>query len=78
MYCALCLIFTTQLAYKQGERNLVNILKSLDGLKYALIGIIDVEANYLVVKAYGYTSVTSVQVRVYFSSYNGIHVKNVF
>ncbi|XP_059176992.1 solute carrier family 35 member F2-like [Physella acuta] len=67
MYCALCLIFTTQLAYKQGERNLVNILKSFDGLKYALIGLIDVEANYLVVKAYGYTSVTSVQLLDCFS-----------
>ncbi|CAG5124915.1 unnamed protein product [Candidula unifasciata] len=67
MYCVLCLVFTTQLAYKKGSRNLFCLLCSLDGLKYALIGIIDVEANYLVVKAYQYTTVTSVQILDCFS-----------
>jgi solute carrier family 35 protein F1/2 len=33
------------------------------GWRYFLIAVIDVEANYLVVKAYAYTTVTSVQVR---------------
>lgn len=28
-----------------------------------ILGIIDIEANYLVVKAYQYTTLTSVQVR---------------
>ncbi|BFZ25286.1 hypothetical protein BsWGS_28325 [Bradybaena similaris] len=67
MYCVLCLVFTSQLAYKEGSRNLMCLLCSLDGLKYALIGIIDVEANYLVVKAYQYTTVTSVQILDCFS-----------
>uniref|UniRef100_A0A0B7AKR9 EamA domain-containing protein n=1 Tax=Arion vulgaris TaxID=1028688 RepID=A0A0B7AKR9_9EUPU len=67
MYCVLCLVFSTQLAYKQDGRNLLSILKSFDGLKYALIGLIDVEANFLVVKAYQYTTVTSVQILDCFS-----------
>ncbi|GFO28384.1 solute carrier family 35 member f2 [Plakobranchus ocellatus] len=67
MYALLCLTFSTRLAYHQGERNLFRILISLDGLKYALIGLIDVEANFLVVKAYAYTSVTSVQILDCFS-----------
>ncbi|CAL1532672.1 unnamed protein product [Lymnaea stagnalis] len=67
VYFALGIVFTTQLAYKPGKRNLVNILRSWDGLKYAIIGLIDVEANYLVVKAYNYTSITSVQILDCFS-----------
>jgi len=31
-------------------------------LLYILVSVVDVEANYLVVKAYQYTTVTSVQV----------------
>jgi len=31
-------------------------------LLYVLVSVVDVEANYLVVKAYQYTTVTSVQV----------------
>ncbi|XP_005103102.1 solute carrier family 35 member F2 [Aplysia californica] len=67
MYCVLCLVFTTKLAFQSGEGNLVSVLKSSRGWKYFLIGLIDVEANFLVVKAYGYTSVTSVQVLDCFS-----------
>ncbi|RUS79121.1 hypothetical protein EGW08_013131 [Elysia chlorotica] len=67
MYALLCLTHTTRLAYQQGDRNLFRVIFSVDGLKYALIGIIDVEANYLVVKAYAYTSVTSVQILDCFS-----------
>ncbi|KAH9525318.1 hypothetical protein Btru_001042 [Bulinus truncatus] len=67
VYYALGLIFTTQLAYNQQDRNLIKILKSKDFFKYTLIGIIEVEANYMVVKAYSYTSVTSVQILDCFS-----------
>ncbi|GFR66653.1 solute carrier family 35 member F2 [Elysia marginata] len=67
MYALLCLTYTTRLAYQQGDRNLFRIIFSLDGLKYALIGLIDVEANFLVVQAYAYTSVTSVQILDCFS-----------
>lgn len=33
-----------------------------------ILGLIDLEANYLVVKAYQYTTLTSVQVRWFLSS----------
>ena len=69
MYALLCLTYTTRLAYYQGERNLFRILSSWDGLKYAVIGLIDVEANFLVVKSYAYTSVTSVQVMCFFLAF---------
>lgn len=45
-----------------GEENLLAILKRR-WWKYMILGIIDIEANYLVVKAYQYTTFTSVQVR---------------
>lgn len=32
-----------------------------------ILGVIDIEANYLVIKAYQYTTLTSVQVSVYYS-----------
>jgi len=67
MYCVLCLVYTTRLAFTQGDLGLVGVLRSSRGWKYLLIGVIDVEANYFVVKAYGYTSVTSVQVLDCFS-----------
>lgn len=45
--------------------------------KYMILGVIDIEANYLVIKAYQYTTLTSVQVSVQslknlFFSYNRI------
>ncbi|XP_010174010.2 solute carrier family 35 member F1, partial [Antrostomus carolinensis] len=43
-----------------GEENLLAILKRR-WWKYMILGIIDIEANYLVVKAYQYTTLTSVQ-----------------
>ncbi|KAJ7399053.1 Solute carrier family 35 member F1 [Pitangus sulphuratus] len=42
------------------EENLLAILKRR-WWKYMILGIIDIEANYLVVKAYQYTTLTSVQ-----------------
>ncbi|KAK0056673.1 solute carrier family 35 member F2 [Biomphalaria pfeifferi] len=67
VYYALGLVFTTQLAFNQTERNLLKLLKSTEIFKYLLIGIIEVEANFMVVKAYSYTSVTSVQILDCFS-----------
>ena len=49
------------LAIGRGERSLLTVLKER-GWKYFILAIIDVEANYLIVKAYHYTTVTSVQV----------------
>lgn len=45
-----------------GDRNILQILKTR-WWKYLLMGLADVEANYTVVKAYQYTTLTSIQVR---------------
>ncbi|XP_042602482.1 solute carrier family 35 member F2-like [Cyprinus carpio] len=47
-------------AVRQGEENLLAILKRR-WWKYMILGLIDIEANYLVIKAYQYTTLTSVQ-----------------
>lgn len=47
-----------------GEGNLLAILKQR-WWKYMILGLIDIEANYLVLKAYQYTTLSSVQVSVY-------------
>ncbi|XP_048388005.1 solute carrier family 35 member F2-like isoform X1 [Stegostoma tigrinum] len=59
-YLLLCLVYVGILAFRQGNDNLLQILKT-KWWKYLLVGLIDVEANYLVVKAYQYTTLTSVQ-----------------
>lgn len=56
----LCLIFTTALACRPGEGGLISVLKKR-GLKYFFLAIADVEANFLVIQAYQYTTLTSVQ-----------------
>lgn len=47
--------------FPTGEENLLAILKRR-WWKYMILGLIDIEANYLVIKAYQYTTLTSVQV----------------
>ena len=59
-YVLLCLVFTTTLACRPGEGGLLCVLKQR-GWKYFFIAVADVEANYLVVQAYQYTTLTSVQ-----------------
>ncbi|XP_069496725.1 solute carrier family 35 member F2 isoform X2 [Ambystoma mexicanum] len=59
-YCLLFLIYTTMLAFRTGESSLIYIVK-YKWWKYLLLSIVDVEANYAIVKAYQYTSITSVQ-----------------
>ncbi|XP_076445058.1 solute carrier family 35 member F2-like isoform X2 [Babylonia areolata] len=62
-YCLLCVVYTVMLACRhQPEERHLGVMLRQDGWKYAILALIDVEANYLVVKAYAYTSVTSVQV----------------
>jgi solute carrier family 35 protein F1/2 len=68
----LCLVFTVSLACRRGDRSLVYILKT-SGWKYFIISVIDVEANYLVVKAYSYTTIISIQVRK--TSFNNRNVE---
>lgn len=65
-YVLLCLVFTVSLACRGGDRSLWYILKT-SGWKYFIISVADVEANYLVVKAYSYTTITSVQLLDCFS-----------
>lgn len=62
-YALLLLVFTTMLSCRRGEGNILTVLKQR-GWKYFLLGLVDVESNYLVVKAYHYTTVTSVQVNI--------------
>lgn len=51
----------TCLAVKNEGETILEITKNR-GWQYLLLAFVDVEANYLIVKAYQYTSVTSVQV----------------
>ncbi|XP_060903156.1 solute carrier family 35 member F2-like [Labrus mixtus] len=59
-YTLLCATYTTMLICRTGDGNILQILKRR-WWKYLLLGLVDVEANYAVVKAYQYTTLTSVQ-----------------
>nr|XP_056714573.1 solute carrier family 35 member F2 [Euleptes europaea] len=59
-YCLLLLVYTTTLACRKDGDSLLKILKG-KWWKYILLGLVDVEANYTIVKAYQYTTLTSVQ-----------------
>ncbi|KAM6932113.1 solute carrier family 35 member F2-like [Lycodopsis pacificus] len=59
-YALLCVTYTTMLLCTTGDGNILQILKKR-WWKYLLLGLVDVEANYTVVKAYQYTTLTSVQ-----------------
>ncbi|XP_027533088.1 solute carrier family 35 member F2 isoform X2 [Neopelma chrysocephalum] len=59
-YSLLLLVYTTMLAFRTGGDSLWQILKQR-WWKYIFLGVADVEANYMIVKAYQYTTLTSVQ-----------------
>lgn len=59
-YSLLLLVYTTMLAFRTGGDSLRQILKQR-WWKYMFLGLADVEANYTIVKAYQYTTLTSVQ-----------------
>ncbi|KAK5858199.1 hypothetical protein PBY51_002362 [Eleginops maclovinus] len=59
-YAMLLLVYTTILCTRKGDRNILHILKT-KWWKYLLMGVADVEANYTVVKAYQFTTLTSIQ-----------------
>ncbi|XP_063061112.1 solute carrier family 35 member F2 [Engraulis encrasicolus] len=59
-YSLLCLTYTSLLICRRGDGNILQILKQ-KWWKYFLLGLVDVEANYTVVKAYQYTTLTSIQ-----------------
>ncbi|XP_022594638.1 solute carrier family 35 member F2 [Seriola dumerili] len=59
-YALLLIVYTTILITRKGERNIIQILKT-KWWKYLVMGLADVEANYAVVKAYQFTTLTSIQ-----------------
>uniref|UniRef100_A0A673KPC6 Info solute carrier family 35 member F2, like n=1 Tax=Sinocyclocheilus rhinocerous TaxID=307959 RepID=A0A673KPC6_9TELE len=59
-YTLLGITYTIALIFRQGDGNILQILKT-KWWKYLLLGLTDVEANYAVVKAYQYTTLTSIQ-----------------
>ncbi|XP_076017294.1 solute carrier family 35 member F2-like [Genypterus blacodes] len=59
-YALLLLTYASILCSRKGDGNILHILKT-KWWKYLLMGLADVEANYTVVKAYQYTTLTSVQ-----------------
>ncbi|KAI4886839.1 hypothetical protein NFI96_018403 [Prochilodus magdalenae] len=59
-YALLLLTYTFTLVFRKGEESIFQILKS-KWWKYLLMALTDVEANYIVVKAYQFTTLTSIQ-----------------
>ncbi|XP_067280387.1 solute carrier family 35 member F2 [Pseudorasbora parva] len=59
-YTLLLLTYTSILAFRRDESNIVQILKR-KWWKYFLMALTDVEANYTVVMAYQFTTLTSIQ-----------------
>ncbi|XP_026860850.2 solute carrier family 35 member F2 isoform X1 [Electrophorus electricus] len=59
-YTLLLLTYTLALAFRKGDGSIFQILKS-KWWKYLLMALTDVEANYTVVKAYQFTTLTSIQ-----------------
>ncbi|KAM6907170.1 solute carrier family 35 member F2 [Xenentodon cancila] len=59
-YALLLLTYTAVLCTRKGDGNILPILKT-KWWKYLVMGLADVEANYAVVKAYQFTTLTSIQ-----------------
>lgn len=59
-YFLLSLVYTVWLACRSGESGLLYILNN-KWWKYLFLAVVDVEANYCLVKAFQYTTLTSVQ-----------------
>ncbi|XP_062867898.1 solute carrier family 35 member F2 [Trichomycterus rosablanca] len=59
-YTLLLLTYTVPLAFRRGDGSILQILKSKWWM-YLLMALTDVEANYTVVKAYQFTTLTSIQ-----------------
>ncbi|VDP48419.1 unnamed protein product [Soboliphyme baturini] len=59
-YFLLCFVYGTKLACRTSDIGLIDVFRSR-GWKYFVLAFIDVEANFLLVKAYQHTSLASVQ-----------------
>lgn len=60
-YILQCLLFTTWLSCRSGDRGIISVLRCR-GWRYMLLALVDVEANYLLVTAHQFTTLTSIQV----------------
>ncbi|KAJ3565112.1 hypothetical protein NP233_g7852 [Leucocoprinus birnbaumii] len=58
LYFAIFLIYTPYTIYQYGFKGWANVVLR-DGWKYAILGVCDMEGNFLVVKAYQYTDLLS-------------------
>ncbi|KAJ9599535.1 hypothetical protein L9F63_010007 [Diploptera punctata] len=59
-YVLQCLTFTTWLSCRSGDRGIINVLRCR-GWRYMLLALIDVEANFLLILAHQFTTLTSIQ-----------------
>ncbi|PAV59660.1 hypothetical protein WR25_21253 [Diploscapter pachys] len=59
-YFLLCFVYCTALSCKGGDDALLEIIKRR-GWRYLILAFFDVQANYLIVYAYQYTNLTSIQ-----------------
>uniref|UniRef100_A0A0N5AYZ3 Solute carrier family 35 member F1 n=1 Tax=Syphacia muris TaxID=451379 RepID=A0A0N5AYZ3_9BILA len=59
-YFLLCFSYGAVLICRKGENSLFPVLRER-GWKYFLISLVDVEANYMVIYAYQFTNLTSIQ-----------------
>lgn len=65
VYLLMALVFGSSLAYRHdddSERDGIVRVMRRRGIVYFFVALVDVEANYLVIKSYHFTSLTSVQV----------------
>ena len=60
-YVLQCLLFTTWLSCRSGDRGIISVLRCR-GWRYLLLALVDIEANYLLVTAHQFTTLTSIQV----------------
>ena len=60
-YSLLCIIFTTWLAFKPKTKGLFHVLR-VRGWKYLLLAVVDVQANFILVKSFQLTTLASIQV----------------
>uniref|UniRef100_A0A0R3RI81 Solute carrier family 35 member F1 n=1 Tax=Elaeophora elaphi TaxID=1147741 RepID=A0A0R3RI81_9BILA len=59
-YFLLSFIYGTMLVFRKGENSFLPVVRKR-GWRYLLLAIVDVQANYIIVYAYQFTNLTSVQ-----------------
>lgn len=59
-YVLQCLLFTTWLSCRSGDRGIICVLR-YRGWRYLLLALVDVETKYLIITAHQFTTLTSIQ-----------------